>query len=87
MEINKMAITKEQVLENLQNLIGEEWSADDVICCFEGCYGDEPVNVWQSAPINTGYDYIAYAGIHMEDSEQFLITVNEDGTMKDVWIA
>jgi len=24
MEINKMAITKEQVLENLQGLIGEE---------------------------------------------------------------
>lgn len=45
--------------------------------------GDEPVHVWQS--VNTGYDYIAYAD--MEDSEQFLITVNEDGTMKDVWIA
>ena len=83
MEINKMAITKEQVLENLQNLIGEEWTADEVICCFEDCYGDEPVNVWQS--VNTGYDYIAYAD--MEDSEQFLITVNEDGTMKEVWIA
>ena len=78
-----MAITKEQVLENLQGLIGEEWTADEVICCFEDCYGDESVNVWQS--VNTGYDYIVYAD--MEDSEQFLITVNEDNTMKEVWIA
>lgn len=78
-----MKTTVEQVLNNLKGLIGEEWSVDDVINCFEDCYGDEPIFVWQSS--NTGYDYIAYADL--EDAEQFLITVNEDSTMKNVWIA
>lgn len=83
MERNKMAITKEQVLNNLQSLVGEPWSEDDVICCFEDCYGEELIIVNESS--NYGYDYIAYAD--MEGSDQFLITEDEDGIMTNVWIA
>lgn len=80
MERNKMAITEKQVLENLQDLIGEEWNPDDVICCFEDCYGDELIHV--NKLCNTEYDYTAYAD--EAESEQFYIKLDENGLIVDV---
>ena len=82
-ENRKMAIIKEQVLNNLRDLIGEEWNEDNVICCFEDCYGDELIITSKSC--NSNYDYIAYADL--EEAEMFLFRVDQCNVIKDVWKA
>ena len=76
--------TIDEIKNDILNL-GENCSADDIICAFvnfeEG--GEDEVIVEKSS--NPGYDYIAY--INAVESSQFCICVDKNNKIIDVWIA
>ena len=78
-------MTRENVLENLKELIGSEWDAEEVVCAFEDFEEDGETEVITKESENNGYDYIAY--INSADSTQFLFSVDEENVITDVWIA
>ena len=76
-------MTSDMVLNNLKQLIGNEFNEDDIICAFEDyeVYGESSVYVGDSD--NIGYDKIAYIE---EDSVQFLFKLNSENIIEDVWM-
>lgn len=91
MEIEEMAkeqeekeMTAENVLENLTELIGSEWDAEEVICAFGDFEEDGETEVIAKESENNGYDYIAY--INSAESTQFLFSVDEENVITDVWM-
>lgn len=79
-EGEQMAITKEQVLENLKAYIGKRWMREDVINCCKDYYGEQFIYIWYC---NAEYDYMVCA--ESDDFDQFFIKDNPGGTMKEVW--
>lgn len=82
---NCISIGIEDVLENLQKLIGEEFVEDDIICAFEDFeeFGESSVYIGDSN--NAGYDKIAY--IDAVGSTQFLFELDEDNCIEAIQIA
>lgn len=78
-------MTRENVLENLKELIGSEWDAEEVVCAFEDFEEDGETEVIAKGSENNGYDYIAY--INSAESTQFLFSVDEENVITDVWMA
>lgn len=78
-------MTRENVLENLKELIGSEWDAEEVVCAFEDFEEDGETEVIAKESENNGYDYIAY--INSAESTQFLFSVDEENVITDVWMA
>jgi len=76
-------MTAENVLENLTELIGSEWDAEEVICAFEDFEEDGETEVIAKESENNG-DYIAY--INSAESTQFLFSVDEENVITDVWM-
>lgn len=74
-------MTREDVLENLEKLVGSEFDADEVICAFEDFEEDDETEVIVKESENSGYNYIAY--IATEDATQFLFKT-EDGIIVEV---
>lgn len=74
-EIEK-STTKEDVLKNLQELIGTEFDADEVICAFEDFEEDGEDSVYVGESHNNGYDAIAY--INTANSTQFLFKLDDN---------
>ena len=72
----------EKVLKNLENLIGTEFNADEIICAFEDFEEEGETEVIVKESENIGYDMIAY--INSENSTQFLFKIS-NGIIKDVW--
>jgi len=52
-------MTREMVLENLKNLIGNEFDADEVICAFGDFEEDGEREVTVTESSNAGYDTIS----------------------------
>lgn len=77
-------MTKEMVLKNIENLVGTEFDADEVICAFEDYEEDGETSVYVGDSNNAGYDKIAY--IDTENSTQFLFEVS-DNSIKSVRMA
>lgn len=75
-------MTVEKVLKNLENLIGTEFDADEIICAFEDFEEEGETEVIVKESENVGYDMIAY--INSINSTQFLFNVS-NGIIKDVW--
>lgn len=76
--------TIDEIKNDILNL-GENWSADDIICAF-GDFEEEGIDeVIVEKSCNAGYDYIAY--INTVESTQFCICVDESNKITDVWIA
>lgn len=75
-------MTVEKVLKNLENLIGTEFDADEIICAFEDFEEEGETEVIVKESENVGYDMIAY--INSINSTQFLFNAS-NGIIKDVW--
>lgn len=71
-----------EVLKNLETLVGKEMDSDDVICAFEDFEENGENTVYVGKSNNAGYDYIAY--IDTKDATEFLISVNEENVITDV---
>lgn len=81
-------MTKENVLENLKNLIGENFNAEEIICAFEDFEEEGETEVIVKDSENNGYDKIAY--INSINSTQFLFLTyveDEEEIIDDVWMA
>lgn len=77
-----MKITVEEIEKNLNEMIGEEFDADDIICAFEDYTDyDREEEVVVSKMEGKNYDYLAYAEYH---GPQFGIVV-VDGVIKDIY--
>lgn len=79
--------TRENVLENLKNLIGKIFNADDIICAFEDFNEDGETEVIVKDSENSGYDKIAY--INSINSTQFLFLTHIKDDVEiidDVWM-
>lgn len=77
-------MTAERVMENLKVLVGRKFNNDDIICAFED---DEEngeteviINKTSVLPMKT---YTAY--INAVDSKEFLIIVNGENIIVDVY--
>lgn len=68
-------MTANEVLKNLKAMIGKEIDFDDVVCAFED---------FEECGETNGYDYIAY--IDAPESTQFLIKVDQENVIEDVWM-
>ena len=53
-------MTSDMVLNNLKQLIGNEFNEDDIICAFEDYEVDGESSVYVGDSDNIGYDKIAY---------------------------
>ena len=78
-------MTVNEVLSNLKKMIGKEIDFDDVVCAFEDFEECGESDVYVGESNNNGYDYIAY--IDAPDSTQFLISVDGENKITDVWTA
>lgn len=81
-------MTKENVLENLKNLIGENFNTEEIIFAFEDFEEEGETEVIVKKSENNGYDKIAY--INSINSTQFLFLTHvedEEEIIDDVWIA
>ena len=74
-------MTVEKVLKNLENLIGTEFDADEIICAFEDFEEEGETEVIVKESENYGYDALAY--INSENSTQFLFKIS-NGIINDV---
>lgn len=74
----------DEVLKNLKAMIGKEIYFYDVVCAFEDFEEGGETNVYVGESNNNGYDYIAY--IDAPESTQFLIKVNHEDVIEDVWM-
>jgi len=74
-------MTEEMVLKNLEELIGNEFDTDEIICAFEDFEEDGETEVIVEKSSNAGYDMIAY--INTEDSTQYLFTL-DNGVIESV---
>lgn len=72
----------EEVLKNLQRLIGREFDADDVICAFEDFEEEGETEVYVGDSHNAGYEAIAY--INSENSTQFIFALDENDIITEV---
>jgi hypothetical protein len=79
MEVQIMTV--EKVLKNLENLIGTEFDADEIICAFEDFEEEGETEVIVKESENYGYDALAY--INSEKSTQFLFKIS-NGIINDV---
>lgn len=77
-------MTANEVLKNLKAMIGKEMDFDDVVCAFEDFEEGGETSVYVGESNNNGYDYIAY--IDVPESTQFLIKVNHEDVIEDVWM-
>lgn len=78
-------MTKEQVLENLRELIGNEYDEDEIICAFEDFEQDGETEVIVNTSCGNGYDAIAY--INSANSTEFLFNLDKNKCITDVRIA
>ena len=76
-------MTSDMVLNNLKQLIGNEFDEDDIICAFEDYEINGESSVYVGDSDNIGYDKIAYIE---EDTVQFLFKLNSENIIKDVWM-
>jgi len=81
-------MTRENVLENLKELVGTVFDENEIICAFEDFKEEGETKVIVKDSENSGYDKIAY--INSINSTQFLFLTNvedEEEIIDDVWIA
>ena len=71
------------VLNNLRQLIGNEFDEDDIICALEDYEVDGESSVYVGDSDNIGYDKIAYIE---GDTVQFLFELNSENIIEDVWM-
>lgn len=76
-------MTNEMVLNNLKQLIGNEFNPDDIICAFEDYEVDGGSSAYVGDSENIGYNKIAYIE---EDTVQFLFKLNSENIIEDVWM-
>lgn len=76
-------MTNEMVLNNLKQLIGNEFNSNDIICAFEDYEVDGESSVYVGDSDNIGYNKIAYIE---EDIVQFLFKLNSENIIEDVWM-
>lgn len=74
-------MTREDVMRNLESLIGREFEDlaemnDEVIIAFGAFEESGETDVYFGESNNDGYDYIAY--INAEESTQFLFNVDKE---------
>lgn len=67
-------MTKENVLENLKELVGKVFDEDEIICAFEDFKEEGETEVIVKDSENNGYDKIAY--INSINSTQFLFSTH-----------
>lgn len=80
-------MTRENVLENLKELIGEIFNEDEIICAFGDFKEEGETEVIVKDSENNGYNKIAY--INSINSTQFLFLTHREGTeeiIDDVWM-
>jgi len=75
-------MTKERVLENLKDMISEEFDADSVICAFEDFEESGENQIYVIPSNNSEYDWVAY--INVEDSTKFLFNLDKNKVITDV---
>lgn len=81
-------MTRENILENLKELIGEIFDENRIICSFGDFEEKGETEVIVKDSENNGYDKIAY--INRENSIQFLFLTHRKSTeeiIDDVWMA
>lgn len=81
-------MTRENVLKNLKELIGEVFDVDEIICSFGDFEEEGETEVIVKDSENNGYDKIAY--INSINSTQFLFLTHRESSeeiIEDVWIA
>lgn len=81
-------MTRENVLENLKNIIAEIFDENEIICAFEDFEEEGETEVIVKDSENNGYDKIAY--INSIKSIQFLFLTHvedEEEIIDDVWMA
>lgn len=73
---------EDEILENLKELEGKniDEAYNDIVNCF-----NTEKDVILSDSNNNGYDYCVY--INSESSEQYLITVDENKDIIEIWRA
>lgn len=76
----KEILDSEQILENLKELKGQNINEayNNIIDCFNT---EKEVIVNKSN--NNGYDYVVY--VNKEDSKQYLININENNEISEIW--
>lgn len=77
-------MTKENVLDNLKNLVGTKFDADEVICAFEDFEENGEGYVYVGDSNNAGYDKIAY--IDQKDATEFYFILDKENYITDVWM-
>lgn len=81
-------MTRENVLENLKELVETVFDENEIICAFEDFKEEGETKVIVKDSENSGYDKIAY--INSINSTQFLFLTHvedEEEIIDDVWIA
>lgn len=81
-------MTRENVLDNLKELIGKIFNGDDIICAFGDFEEEGKTEVIVKDSENNGYDKIAY--INSINSTQFLFLTHreiDDEIIDDVQMA